>query len=274
MKIAILYICTGKYGIFWNNFYKTSEQYFYPEVDKTYFVFTDDLELMSRLRSLGNVHCYFQRFMGWPYDTLMRFNIFSTIQDLLINYDYCYYWNANAVFVKPIDESVIPFPNTGNEIVLWRHTLGYDHDRPEQFNAEKNPESEAYVQPGTVCHSYGGGFFGGTSKGFVKMSNILRDRVARDLEKGIIATQHDQSHVVKYGTEIKCVEVPKNVIVSEEYAEGRDPYVVFTNKQHYGGMHILRDMPLSYRLKIRIMDSLSNILGLLGIKRLIKGLIG
>lgn len=40
-KIAILYICTGKYDIFWEDFYKTSEKYFLNNSEKHYFVFTD-----------------------------------------------------------------------------------------------------------------------------------------------------------------------------------------------------------------------------------------
>lgn len=270
MTIAILYICTGKYSIFWDTFYTTCQQYFYPKAEKTYFVFTDDEELIKRFKDEPNIHPYFQRHAGWPYDTLLRFNSFATVQDQLLGYDYCYFWNANAVFLKTIDETVIPFPTKARELVLWRHTLGFDFDRPEQFNAETNPESEAFVPKGTVCHSYGGGFFGGTGEGFVKMSIILRDRIARDLEKGLIATQHDQSHIVKYGTEATRVEVPKNIVVSEEYSAGRDPYVIFSNKQHYGGMHMLRSMSLSFRIKEGIAGGIRKALSFLGIKKYVK----
>lgn len=270
MKIAIIYICTGKYSIFWDTFYQTSQQYFYPEVEKSYFVFTDDEELIRRFRDEPNIHPFFQRRAGWPYDTLMRFNSFATIQDLLYNYDYCYFWNANTVFLKLIDENVIPFPTKEKELVLWRHTFGYDYDRPEQFNAEKNSESEAYVSPGTVCHCYGGGFHGGTAEGFVKMSIVLRDRIARDLEKGLIATQHDQSHIVKYGTEVACVEVPRNIIVSEEYMEGLEPYVIFSNKQHFGGMYNLREMSLAFKMKAWLYEACRKFLGAIGLKEIAK----
>lgn len=46
MKIAILYICTGKYNQFWDGFYKSSEEYFLKgKAEKEYFVFTDNMEL-------------------------------------------------------------------------------------------------------------------------------------------------------------------------------------------------------------------------------------
>lgn len=270
MKIAVIHICTGKYSIFWHEFYKTSEQFFYPSVEKKYFLFTDDEELIQHVKNDSKVQPYFQRLAGWPYDTLMRFNSFTSIQDLLKNYDFCYFWNANTIFLKAIDEKIIPFPTVENELVLWRHTLNYDAETGESFNPEQNLESEAYVSKTSKCHSYGGGFFGGTSNGFIKMSIILRDRVARDLEKGIIAIAHDQSHLVKYGTEVSCVEVPRNFVVSEEYMEGRNPFVIFANKQHYGGMHKLRDMPLSYRIKEKTVDIISVFIGAIGLKPLVK----
>lgn len=270
MKIAIIYICTGKYSIFWEPFFSSCDKFFYPEAEKTYFVFTDDEELIKRFQNSPNIHPYFQRRAGWPYDTLLRFNSFCTVQDQLRDFDYCYFWNANAVFLKSVDEKVIPLPTPQKEMVLWRHTIGYDYDRPEQFNAEKNPESEAYVVPGSTCRSYGGGFFGGTAEGFIRMSIILRDRVASDLEKGLIATQHDQSHIVKYGTEISCVEVPRDIIVSEEYMEGRDPYVIFTNKQHVGGMHKLREMSFGFLIKSSLYEACRRVSGAIGVKPLLK----
>lgn len=273
-KIAILYICTGKYSIFWEKFYTSCEQYFYPDAEKTYFVFTDDEELIKQFRDNTRIHPYFQRRAGWPYDTLLRFNSFTMVQDLLLAYDYCYFWNANAVFLKTVDESVIPFPTKENEMVFWRHTLGYDHERPDQFDAEKNPDSESYVAPGSTCHNYGGGFLGGIPEGFNRMSVVLRDRIARDLEKGIIAVAHDQSHIVRYGSENTCVEVPRNIIVSEEYMEGRDPYVIFTNKQHVGGMHKLRGMPLSFRIKAWLYEACRVTLGAVGLKKIVKKMMG
>lgn len=43
MRIGILYICTGKYSIFWKKFYKSAERYLmqgYPCI-REYYVFTD-----------------------------------------------------------------------------------------------------------------------------------------------------------------------------------------------------------------------------------------
>lgn len=52
MKIAILYICTGKYNVFFRDFYSSSEKYFLPNCEKTYFVFSDNQEAIL---SMGGV---------------------------------------------------------------------------------------------------------------------------------------------------------------------------------------------------------------------------
>ena len=39
--IGMLYICTGKYTVFWPEFYETFSRNFLPGCKKEYFVFTD-----------------------------------------------------------------------------------------------------------------------------------------------------------------------------------------------------------------------------------------
>lgn len=268
MKIAIIYICTGKYSIFWPEFYRTSEQYFYPAIEKKYIVFTDDEQLICALSSNEKVQTYFQRRAGWPYDTLMRFNTFCTVQDCLKNYDFCYFWNANTLFLKKIDESTIPFPTKENGLVLWRHTTTFDDDSATTFTVERNTLSTAYIANGTKCHEYGGGFFGGTSNAFIEMSQQLRDNIAQDLSNGIIAVWHDQSHLQHYATQHSFCEVPRDTICSEEYMEGRNPYVIFANKQRYGGMHKLRDMPFLFHVRIFVLNILRKLSKVLGIHKI------
>ena len=80
-NIAILYICTGKYDIFWEDFYKTSEKYFLNNSEKHYFVFTDAQSIYDE--NCDRVHKIYQKTLGWPYNTLMRFNMFKGIEEKL-----------------------------------------------------------------------------------------------------------------------------------------------------------------------------------------------
>lgn len=249
MKIAILYICTGKYEVFWDSFYKECNSLFYLGIDKHFFVFTDS----ERILQLGqdNVTVYYQKKTGWPYDTLLRFQWFMSIQDRLREYDFCYYFNANSTFEHEVNETVIPFPTEDSPMVLWCHPNSFDDEFGESSNPERNPQSTAYIPEGTKCRCYGGGFFGGRSEAFITMCQELRDNIQQDLAKGIIAIWHDQSHLIKYGTCHPLMEVPKGIVSEEEYVKDWDKIcIVFMNKEHFGGNAALRELSFKERIKI------------------------
>ena len=56
--IAILYICTGEYVLFWENFYASAEKHLLPDYEKHYFVFTDVAEIF--MGHLPNIHLQYQ----------------------------------------------------------------------------------------------------------------------------------------------------------------------------------------------------------------------
>lgn len=47
-KVAILYIATGRYTVFWDYFYQSAESNLLRECKKHYFVFTDNKELLKK----------------------------------------------------------------------------------------------------------------------------------------------------------------------------------------------------------------------------------
>jgi len=246
-KIAILYVCTGKYDVFWEGFFESAERNFFPELEKEYFVFSDS-ERMNRLQD-AKVHVYYQTKSGWPYDTLLRYNWFCTIQDVLSEYDYCFFCNANTRFLKKVTETLVPLPTQGKPLVLAIHTRSYDDHLGVSFQPERNPESEACIPEGTLCRAYAGGFWGGTGEAVVQMCCTLRDRVARDLKKGIIAIWHDQSHLIKYATEVPHIQIGKAIVSVEENADPEETAIVFLNKDTFGGNDKLRDVGWKERLK-------------------------
>ena len=48
-RVAILYICTGKYNIFFADFYRSAEEYLLTDKQykKEYFVWTDDMSFCT-----------------------------------------------------------------------------------------------------------------------------------------------------------------------------------------------------------------------------------
>ena len=79
MKVAILYICTGRYAQFFDGFYKSAEQYLLQGVEKRYFVFTDQ----EQLTEAANVELLIRPCRGFPEDSLFRFDRFLEIKDKL-----------------------------------------------------------------------------------------------------------------------------------------------------------------------------------------------
>ena len=248
MKIAIMYICTGKYERFWDEFYRTSEISFYPGVQKHYFVFTESKRIMGQ--KWDNVSYIYQGRAGWPYDTLLRFHWFAMVQDQIAQYDYCYYCNANSVFLREITPEIIPLPTQEEPLIFWCHTAHYEHFSSNDITTEPNPESTAYVGPDVACRQHGGGFFGGTGEAFLKMTLDLRDNIQKDLDKGIIAVWHDQSHIIKYAAEHPYLEVAKDLICQEERnpVEGKC-VMVFLAKEKNGGLDNLRENGLGSRTR-------------------------
>ena len=63
-KIGMLYLCTGKYTVFWPEFYHSFEANFLPGCDKEYFVFTDADHIEGEENP--RVHRLCQEAYDWP----------------------------------------------------------------------------------------------------------------------------------------------------------------------------------------------------------------
>lgn len=192
MKIGILYIATGRYITFWHNFYKSVEKYILPEYEKHYFVFTD-----SKDKIIGedkNVTKIFQEKLGWPYDTLMRFDIFLKAEKELEKMNYIYFFNANIEVIKPIGEEILP---KKEGLMAVRHPLQYNRSR-EEFSYETDPKSLAYIPPHQGKYYFMGGLNGGKTKEYLQLVRTLDSNIKKDLENDVIAVWHDESHINKY----------------------------------------------------------------------------
>lgn len=212
MKVAILYICTGKYNKFFSGFYESAEKYLLNGVDKTYFVWTDDNTVAE---GLSNVNIYHKECAGFPADSLFRFEMFLQAEAELKEYDYVYFFNANAEFVKPIGKEILP-DDTGLAMGRWpgkrerQHCMFYPYER--------NKKSLAYIEPGKPPYIYFmGGLNGGTSEVYLQMIRTLASNIRKDYDNGIIAKVHDESHINAYMRTHKCKVLPSCFNVPEEH---------------------------------------------------------
>lgn len=196
MKIAILYICTGKYNVFWEEFYKTCEKNFLINSNKEYFVFTDDNSLYANKEC--NVHIIPHKYMGWPYDTLMRFEIFSTIKEELKKFDYIFFFNANMIIASPINEKdFLQIEQKQINLIMVQHPGVYNQN-PKYLPYCRNKKSTAYIPYNKGEKYVMGALNGGKAKYFLELIHTLKENTQKDLDNDIIALVHDESHLNRY----------------------------------------------------------------------------
>jgi len=244
-KIAILYICTGRYAVFWKKFYKATEKYFLHNSEKHYFVFTDSDEILGITDD--RIHPVYQTTEEWPFPTLNRFSYFLRIRDKLIDFDFIMFMNANLLVKKRIDEKeILPDPEHEGNLFVTLHP-GYYSKSTADFNYDRNKLSTAFVAPEEGCNYYAGGFNGGTFEEFYSMVEILDERIKKDFEKGVIALWHDESHLNRYMIDYK--KPFKKLSPAFLYPQGvRIPFqkkIIILDKSRLGGHSFLRSQTTS-----------------------------
>ena len=226
IKVAVLYICTGRYSRFFADFYESAKRFLLKdEAEVDYFVFTDD----TTLPEATDVHYIPKACEGFPRDTLMRFEMFLGIKAQLEAYDYIFFFNSNAQLVKEIGREILP-DNTGLTATRWARQKPIDW--PMFYPYERHRFSTAYIPPYQGPYAYYmGGFNGGTSEAYLRMTEQLAKAIDDDLKWGHIARHNDESHLNRYLYEHPCKELPKGYCCPEEWLPERiGASIVFRNK--------------------------------------------
>lgn len=227
--IAILYICTGKYDVFWKDFFESMEKFFLTDSEKHYFVFTD-AEYLYGEEDCNRIHKIYQERLGWPYDTLMRFHIFSRIENQIKKYDYIFFMNANMLCVNEITED--EFLPINEELLVVKHP-GYVRYPKILLPYDRNKKSEAFVKFGQENDYYMGSLNGGKAAAYLKMIHNLKAATQKDLNNNIIAKWHDESQLNKYMLNRENVKVLSPAYASpEEWSNARsyEPRIVIRDK--------------------------------------------
>jgi hypothetical protein len=239
-KLGILYIVTGRYNVFWEEFYESSESHFLSstndDIEKHYFIFTDDISYFS---TSDNIHVYHQENLPWPDITLFRFSIFNKARSDLLNMDYLFFFNSNMKFVENIGKEFLP--SEDKPLVFVRHP-GYYHQSRESFSYETNPRSLACIPNEQGEYYFMGGVNGGLRHDYLLLIDELSKRINEDYKNEIIARWHDESHLNRY-----AVDYPKKILTLDSsygMPEGSDlglePKIIIRDKFKYGGHSYMR----------------------------------
>lgn len=197
-KIGLLVISTGKYDVFIPNLFKSMKKYFLKNHEVTMIVFSD--KDMPKKEGLSHI---FQEHEGWPNATLKRYHIFDKHKEVLSEYDYLFYCDADMLFVSEVGDEII------GDLVCTIHPGFFNGTRGTY---ETNNNSTAFVSDMEVSKYYAGGFNGGNSNNFLKMASFIKNNIDIDLEKKIIAVWHDESHLNRY-----LIDNKPNIELSPSY---------------------------------------------------------
>lgn len=229
MKIGILYIALGKYTVFWKDFYLSAEKYFMVSEEKEYFIFTDAKEIYASDQK--NVNLIYWDNLGWPKNTLLRFEMFNSKKELYCNTDYLYFFNANLKFIKPIGRE---FLLENDNLLCVRHPGFINVKNASYYPYCRQKKSTAYIPYSEGRVYVQGALNGGKTKEFLEMAATLERNVRVDFEKGIIAEVHDESHLNKYILNRNDIKIlaPEYVYPEGWSLEGK-PQIISREKSKY-----------------------------------------
>jgi len=188
IKICILTIATNKYRKFIGKLYEDILTKFCPGAQINFILFTNH----ESINAPGNIRIHHIEHEAWPMSTLKRYNHFIKEKDFILEHDFCFYFDADMRIDGLIGKEVL-----SDGLVTTKHP-GQSFNHINEMSYDRNPQSLAYVRLGEGKSYYAGGFNGGKSIDFVRMAEEIAKKVNIDLEKGIIALWHDESHLNRY----------------------------------------------------------------------------
>jgi hypothetical protein len=200
-KVGILYICTGKYISFLEDFLLSSNEFLLPFSKKKYFIFTD-----NEFKSTGDssINIIPQLKLGYDnttntsYDSLMRYHIFLKHKDLFKDLDYLVFFNANTIFIDYILEKDF-LPNNENDGLMSVHHSGH-YIMGDKWNGyDKTTTSVSYIPPKKRNKKYCQGcLIGGKVSDFLTLSEEVSKMIDIDLANIQYTSAWDEPYMNKY----------------------------------------------------------------------------
>ena len=193
-KIAILYIGTGHYTIFWDEFFKSCERNLLRNCEKHYFFFTDNKSFVSN----DKITVVLQENLGWPLITALRYKILNKIKEELQDYDYAFFFNGNMEVINEIKEGELLPTEEEGYIVAPLHSCNKRVKSNYEFEYERNPKSTSYIPYGEGKQYFHAGLLGGRVKEFLELLDTCEKMMDEDLKHNFIPKFHDESVFNKY----------------------------------------------------------------------------
>ena len=198
-NVGILYLCTGKYEMFFDDFYKSFEKKFLPGASKSFFVFTDSERLNKKYANYSDIRFFKIEHKGWPLGTLLRNRYFHQNFEQFEGLQYLFFCNANLVCKENVYLNELGLVS-GNLLCGVQHPF-YFHKQPSEFIVEKTTVCKAFFsgeELEKLSHYFQGCFYGGKLNAFREMVNTIYHWTEEDLKDNVMPIWLDESYLNRY----------------------------------------------------------------------------
>lgn len=229
-------IATNKYVSFLPEMTKSVYTHFFPKTQRHVVIYTNMPNPENYVKvedpNAGTIMFHYVHIdhEAWPLITLKRFHRFSNCP---LDVSHSFYCDVDAFFTKTLTTDML-----NNSIYGTVHP-GYTGGKGTVCS---NPNSTSCIPAGENTVYFCGGFFGGEHTLFMKMAHELRDRIQRDLNNGVMADWHDESHLNWYFWKNPPSVLTYPFAVAEPTEPSPTTHVVFIDKSIRGGHDTIRDV--------------------------------
>jgi hypothetical protein len=241
--LAILFIATGDYSNLIQANLDSIQKYNHPYETIEFHVYTDDLSRV--LISKHKIHLHEWRETKWPYATLLRYEAILGNEKLLDKYSHLLYLDVDMKVKSPLPK--ISF----NKLFAVEHP-GYKNKKVKPF--EKSLLSKAFFQQEPASIYVCGGVQGGGKGIFIEAMKQMKADIQIDLDKGVIAIWHDESHWNKFiNLDQSRVEIfGREYCWPEHWQTNRTPGKIVALKKNH--LYFRKDRDLHKRVKFFLSD--------------------
>ena len=202
----VITVLGPSYAIFLQGMITSVDKYFMTSQNVTYFLFTDDPSLATKIKTVRRIVAIEVKDKGWPCNTLLRFGSISTHRNQFTGMHFLYSLDVDVHLENKVGAEILEY------LVATLHVLYYLGPRTS-FTYDTNPLSTAYINKSEGEYYFIGAFFGGCRDAVIQMAETIERNIRKDLkEQRYIARWHDESHLNRY-----LIDNPPTKILSPEY---------------------------------------------------------
>ena len=218
-NVGLNIVAIAKYIKFLQSLIITADKYFMRDHNVTYFVISDKLDEVAKVKTNRHIVSIMEKSQDWPNNTLVRFQYINKHRDVYHNMNFFFQIDVDMLFVSSFNsEALGSRVGTLHPGYYWKQRLSFPYDR--------NPKSTAYVNRYEGEYYFVGGVFGGCVSEVISMADIIVKNILTDLNKyNYIALWHDESHLNRY-----FIDHPPTKVLSPEYSTPED-WIISTKRR-------------------------------------------